>query len=127
MSTYKDVDLKFEPHPVTRDVMVRTDSRAVMQAVRELVMTTAGEWDADRNIGAGANRLLGENADPMVLANMRTTIEDNIKRYEPRADLKNVQVTQLVDNLNAVRIRVEFYTLNIPEIQVAEIPLIRLR
>ncbi|QZI90517.1 hypothetical protein MYOV003v1_p0193 [Vibrio phage 207E48.1] len=127
MATYKDIDLAMKPHPVTKDLVVRTDARAVMQSIRELVLTTQGEWQADRNIGAGANRLLGENADPMVLANLKSAIEDNVRQYEPRADLKSVIVTQMADNLNAVLVRVEFYTLNIPEVQVAEVPLERLR
>ncbi|CAL9981059.1 baseplate wedge subunit [Vibrio phage K469] len=127
MSIYKDVDLRMLPHPMTKDVLVRTDARAVMQSIRELAMTTAGEWDNERNMGAGANRLLGENADPMMMASLKAAIEDNVKRFEPRADLKTVNAVQLVDNLNAVKISVEFYTLNIPELQIAEIPLIRLR
>ncbi|AUR97762.1 lysozyme [Vibrio phage 1.244.A._10N.261.54.C3] len=127
MATYKDIDLKFARHPVTNDVAVRTDVMAVLQSIREIVLTAPGEWDADRNFGAGVYRLLGENADPMALANMKGSIEDKIKQYEPRADLKRVVVTQNPNNLHMVTILVEFYTLNVPELQTVEIPLKRLR
>lgn len=127
MATYKDIDLTFKRHPVTGDVVTRIDTRAVLQAVREIVLTTAGEWDNFRDMGAGANRLLGENADPVTLSNMKAAVYENVSAFEPRADVKKVTVQQMSQDLHSVVIRVEFYVNNIPELQVTEIPLKRIR
>ena len=41
--TYKDLDLNFRAHPVTKDVVKRTGNAAIIGAVRNLILTNLYE------------------------------------------------------------------------------------
>ena len=40
---YRDLDLDFVPHPVTKDISIKTNDEAVKRSVRNLVLTNAYE------------------------------------------------------------------------------------
>ena len=56
MKDYKDVDLKFGMHPVTKDVTMKSGKWAVLQSVRNIVMSSAGEWRTLPDMGAGKQK-----------------------------------------------------------------------
>lgn len=126
MSTYKDIDLTFSAHPVTGDVAMRTDARAVMQSIKSLVLTGFYEVPFDSNMGADIFALLFENADPTLEVKIRQKIEDVIHTYEPRADLKDIQIAPMSD-FNGYYIKIIFFILNNPEPVELVVPIERLR
>ena len=41
--SFKDISLSFDPHPVTKDLSVLTNERAIIRSVRNLVETIPTE------------------------------------------------------------------------------------
>lgn len=129
MSEFKDFDLTFEMHPSTGDVRMRTGVRAILQAVRELVLTEAGEWQYGeaRDIGAGIYNQLGENHNPLDHIQMQDKIRYQIETFEPRAELIDLNIRSMSDEPNGLIVKIKFMVINEPEVQTLDIPLIRLR
>ena len=48
---FKDISLSFDPHPVTKDLPVLINERAIIRAVRNLVETIPTERFFDSNLG----------------------------------------------------------------------------
>ena len=42
--SFKDISLSFDPHPVTKDLPVIRNERAISRAVRNLVQTIGSPW-----------------------------------------------------------------------------------
>lgn len=114
MKNYIDIDLKFTKHPVTGDVAKKVGVRAVLQSVRNIVMTTMGEWQTMPNMGAGMYRQLGENTTPTIQVDIQNKIEDAIVQYETRAELEDVSVV-LMDDLHTLKVSITFYVINTPD------------
>lgn len=114
MKQYKDIDMKFGMHPVTKDVTMKSGVYAVLQSVRNIVMTTMAEWETLPGLGAGVYRLLGENTTPTIQVDVQNKIEDAIGMYEPRAELDEVSVV-LSDDYHSLGITITFYVVNNPD------------
>lgn len=109
--TYKDIDLRFEAHPITGDIIKKTGADAILQSIRNLVMTAEGEFLGDLKIGGGASRLLFKNNDRLLTYDLRKRVIDIIKNHEPRAEIKDVDVFDSPDR-KTVFVKVVFYALN---------------
>lgn len=124
---YTDIDLKFSPHPVTRDVSRKTNASAITQSIKNLVMIAEEELLWEPNIGGNINRALFKINDPLFRYNLQSKIATTIKNHEPRCDLRAVQVLEQSSNMKAVRVRIEFFMGNIETPFVEEIDLFRTR
>lgn len=124
---FKDIDLSFNAHPVTGDVSIRTGTRAVMQSLREIVITSQRGWEFDRTLGAGIYDKLGENLSPLDTIEIKDSIEEQINIHEPRVELEEVRVGMSSSEPNTLRIQIVFYVVNQPDPQTLDIPLVRLR
>lgn len=126
MTTYRDLSFDFATHPVTGDLVMKNDTSAVLQSVRNLIMTTPGEilWDPD--IGGGVARLLFEPNDMMMKMQLHDKIKNTILRYEPRVEVVDLEITRF-ENGNGINIKLQFYILNNPELVTETIPIRRLR
>ena len=58
---FKDISLSFSPHPVTKDLPVLTNERAVVRSVRNLVETIPTERFFNSLIGTDIRGSLFEN------------------------------------------------------------------
>ena len=110
---YKDLNLNFGRHPVTKQINVLTDAAAVKRSVRNLVQIGEYEKPFHPEIGSGVRDLLFENMTPFVANNLSKQIEEIITNYEPRALLANIEVIPRFDN-NQYEVIVEFYIQNAP-------------
>ena len=90
---YKDLNLNFGIHPVTKQINTLTDAAAVKRSVRNLVQYGFYEKPFHPEIGSGVRDLLFENMTPFVANNLSKQIEEIITNYEPRVDLRRVKVT----------------------------------
>ena len=109
--TFTDLDLTFEPHPATGDLMVRRDVQAVKNSIKNLVLTKHYERAFHSEIGSSATSLLFESPNPGMVALLKREIELNIRNFEPRADILSVDVGFSPDN-NSVGITVYFKIVN---------------
>ena len=108
---YSDFDLSFTPHPMTGDLIIRKDAKAVIQSIRNILMTRIGELGFEENFGSNMPTVLFDLIDP----NLQYTLEDRIKwainTYEPRADIDFVEVVVDREN-NMISANIQFYILN---------------
>lgn len=109
---FSDLNLLFSAHPATADVTKKNDEEAVKSAIRNLILTKNYERPFHPEIGCQIHSLLFELWDPVIQTVMEQTIKDAINKFEPRASVLRVEVSDLSDS-NAVDVTVEFIMQNI--------------
>ena len=92
--SFKDISLSFQPHPVTGDISVLKNERAIKRSVRNIVETIPGEKFFDPDFGSQVYGLLFENADLADAVRIENQIISSLARFEPRVD--NVRVKSTV-------------------------------
>ena len=60
---FRDLDLSFNIHPVRKDVNVHKSERAVINSIKNLVLTNHYERPFQPELGSNIRRLLFENVD----------------------------------------------------------------
>ena len=110
---YKDLNLNFGRHPVTKQINVLTDAAAVKRSVRNLVQYGYYEKPFHPEIGSGVRDMLFENMTPLTAQVLSQKIQDVINNFEPRAQLAGVEVIPRVD-VNMYEVIIEFYIKNKP-------------
>ena len=95
---YKDLNLNFSRHPVTKQISVLTDAAAVKRSVRNLVQIGQYEKPFHPEIASGVRDILFENITPFTAQTLARKIEDVITNFEPRALLTGVEVIPRFDN-----------------------------
>ena len=88
--TFKDISLSFEPHPVTKDLPVLVNERAIIRSVRNLVETIPTERFFNPLLGSDVRRSLFEFVDYGSASVIEDQIKTTINNFEIRVD--NVQV-----------------------------------
>lgn len=104
---FADLDPVFAPHPETGDVGIRTDERAIKQAVKSLVLTNHYERPFQSEIGSPVRQLLFDLMGPNFVIMMKRAITDLITNFEPRVDVLDVIVNTRPDQ-NSVSITISF-------------------
>ena len=111
---YSDLDLDFLPHPTTKDVMRKTGIDSVKRSVRNLILTNFYDRPFRPYIGSNVQKLLFENANPLVEGFLRDAIKEVIENFEPRVLVKKVEALFDYDN-NGYNVRIYFVVLNSSE------------
>jgi phage baseplate assembly protein W len=109
--TFRDLDLNFTIHPVRKDVDVHMDSYAVINSVKNLVLTNFYERPFRPNIGSNIRNLLFENTSPLVANQIERAIQETVTNYEPRVSVKTVSAIPSSDE-NGYNVKMEFYIVN---------------
>ena len=104
---FKDISLSFSPHPVTRDLPVLVNERAISRSVRNLVETIPTERFFNSLIGTDIRDSLFENFTPLTVTVMEDQIRTTIANYEPRVNNVRLEVIGLPDR-NTLEIKVLF-------------------
>ena len=95
---FKDINLSFEPHPVTKDLTVLRNENAIKRSVRNIVQTIPTERFFNSILGSDVRNLLFDN---FVDFGTASAIEDQIKiaiqNFEPRVDNLQVNVVPRPD------------------------------
>jgi phage baseplate assembly protein W len=105
---YSDIDLTFMPQPVTGDVSLVLDSRAVVNSVRNLLLTNFYDRPWQPGIGSNVTGLLFEPMSGITSTSLVREITDVINNFEPRAKLNNVLVTEDYVN-NGYNVSMSFF------------------
>ena len=82
---YKDITLDFQPNPVTGDLNVLKNERAIMRSVRNLVQTRTKERFYD-DIGSDIYDLLFGFCDVATGGVIAREVQSLLATYEPRID-----------------------------------------
>jgi phage baseplate assembly protein W len=123
---YKDLDLAFTKHPIKNDVNRKTGYNAIIQSVKNLVMLAHYEKPFHPEIGGNVRKMLFEPLDPITANIIAKEIEDVITNFEPRVQLRSIDVSENYDG-NGYDITIEFFLVNLPEPIQTTIFLERLR
>ena len=80
---FKDISLSFSPHPVTKDLPVLLNERAIVRSVRNLVETIPTERFFDSDLGTDVRASLFENFNATTVTIIEDQVRSTIRRYEP--------------------------------------------
>tara|TARA_B000000565_G_scaffold180528_1_gene136922 strand:+ start:48 stop:449 length:402 start_codon:yes stop_codon:yes gene_type:complete len=106
--SFKDISLSFEPHPVTKDLPVLKNERAIIRSVRNIVQTIPTEKFFDSLFGSDVYRSLFDFVDfgtaSIIQEQIKTALNNferrinNVKvEVEPRPDDNDFEVTVIFD------------------------------
>lgn len=110
---FKDLDLNFNIHPIKKDINKHTKEMAVINSVKNLILTNFYERPFQPDLGSNVRRLLFENIDTIVAAQLERTVSETIQNFEPRAQVIKVTAIPAPDE-NKYKMRLEFYVINNP-------------
>ena len=96
---YKDIDLRFTPHPVTGDVVRKSGIDAILQSIRHLVMTAEGEFVGELDIGGGTFKLLFKNNTPLLSYTLQNKISETIKNHGQKSTLRLLRALAAQQNV----------------------------
>ena len=108
---FRDLDLSFNIHPVKRDINKHVGVKAVINSIKNLVLTNHYEKPFQPEIGSNVRKLLFENIDELTSIALQREISQVIANYEPRASVSKVFVFADYEN-NGFNVEVEFSVIN---------------
>ena len=111
---YSDFDFDFIAHPVTGDLVKKTDREAVRQSVRNLILLHFGELGFNPLKGSGIHYSLFEHNTPNNRHLIMRRIDEVIKNFEPRAVLESIRLDDQKDP-NGIHLDVIFWIKNIQD------------
>ena len=113
---FKDISLSFSPHPVTKDLPVLKNERAIVRSVRNLVETIPTERFFDPNLGTDVRDTLFENFTRTQVTIIEDQIRETVRIYEPRVDQIGVEVIARPDDNNLdVKVLFDIKGLDVPQ------------
>ena len=95
---FKDISLSFDPHPVTKDLPVLTNERAIRRSVRNLVETIPTERFFNSTLGTNIRKSLFDFVDYGTATVIEDQIRNTVRFYEPRVNNLKVQVDPRPDD-----------------------------
>ena len=104
---FKDISLSFKPHPVTKDLPVLVNERAIVRSVRNLVETIPTERFFNSLIGTDIRDMLFDNFTANTVMVIEDQIRNTIRNFEPRVGNIGVEVDAIMDS-NALNVKVLF-------------------
>jgi len=104
---FKDISLSFSPHPVTKDLPVLMNERAITRSVRNLVETIPTERFFNSILGTDIRNSLFENFERSTVMIIEDQVRNTIRNFEPRVGEIGVEVDGLMDS-NALEVKVLF-------------------
>jgi phage baseplate assembly protein W len=89
---FRDISMTFQNNPLNSDLIVLKNETAIARSIRNIVFTLPGEKFFNPNFGSRISRSLFENVDEISASNIRDEIATSIVNFEPRVELKNIEV-----------------------------------
>ena len=104
---FKDISLSFLPHPVTKDLPVLLNERAIVRSVRNLVETIPTERFFNSLIGTDIRGSLFENFSISTVTIIEDQVRETIRNFEPRVGSLDIEVDGRPDR-NELEVKVSF-------------------
>ena len=89
---FKDISLSFLPHPVTKDLPILKNERAIARSVRNIVETIPTEKIFNPDFGSDVYKSLFNFVDFGTANVIQSQIVSSIKNFELRVDNVRVEV-----------------------------------
>ena len=97
---FKDISLSFSPHPVTKDLPVLVNERAIIRSVRNLVETMPTERFFNPILGTDIRDTLFGNFDRAEVMMIEDQIRETLGNFEPRVSNVGATVRARPDDNN---------------------------
>ena len=110
---FRDLDLSLNIHPIRKDVNVHKNEFAIINSVKNLILTNHYERPFQPELGSNIRRLLFENVDSVMASRIEREIEETILNFEPRVEISKVTATASPDE-NRYNVELEFFVINNP-------------
>ena len=112
---FKDISFSFSPHPVTKDLPVLINERAIVRSVRNLVETIPTERFFRPNLGTDIRDSLFENFSRHTVHIIEDQVRNTVRNFEPRVGDIGVEVTAKPDdNTYEVKVLFDIVGLDVP-------------
>ena len=108
---FSDLDLNFTIHPIKKDINRHKNETAVVNSIKNLILTNHYEKPFQPDIGSNVRRLLFENIDTIIAAQLERAVVETIENFEPRAQVNQINAIADPDN-NGYKLRLEFFVIN---------------
>jgi phage baseplate assembly protein W len=108
---YKDLDLNFMVHPIRKDINKVTNQMAVINSIKNIILTSHYEKPFQPDFGSNVRKLLFENLDIITASALEREIEQTIRNFEPRVRVVSVKAIPDFNN-NGFSVQMEFYIIN---------------
>ena len=95
---FKDISFSFDPHPVTKDLPILANERAIIRSVRNLVETIPSERFFNASLGSDVRGSLFEFVDIGTALVIQEQIKNTVEHYEPRIENLRVEVDPRPDS-----------------------------
>jgi phage baseplate assembly protein W len=95
---FKDISFAFDPHPVTKDLPVLVNERAIIRSVRNLVETIPTERPFNSLLGSDIRGSLFEFVDVANAYVISEQIRNTVEYFEPRISNLKVEVDPRPDD-----------------------------
>ena len=110
---FKDISLSFSPHPVTKDLPVLLNERAIARSVRNLVETMPTERFFNPILGTDIRESLFDNFSRTTVYVIEDQIRETIVNFEPRVSNLVVEVLGRPDE-NEIEVKILFDITGLP-------------
>ena len=123
---YKDFDIIFDRHPVTRKLNTLTNNDAVKRSLKNIILTNKFERAYSPNFGSDIKSRLFEQFDTNIADDIANDIEFAVSNYEPRVQLIDVLVKEAIEE-NGIEITIKFRAKNQVETDLLDVFIERVR
>jgi hypothetical protein len=106
-----DLDLNFNSHPIKKDVTKVVDELAVINSIKNLLLTNHYERPFQPDLGSNVRKLLFDNMDQITASALERQVTDVLRNFEPRAQITYINILPDFDN-NSYNVSMEFRIIN---------------
>lgn len=110
-SRYIDFDLNFNVHPIKKDINKHKDAKAVINSVKNLVLTNHYERLFHPEIGSNIRKMLFEPMDNITAIAIEREIREVIENFEPRVTIQTLDVVPYYD-YDSFHVTLSFFIIN---------------
>jgi|TARA_B110000285_G_scaffold235587_1_gene318335 phage baseplate assembly protein W len=111
---WADLDLDFVKHPITKDIVKKTNVEAVKRSVRNLILTNRYDKFFHPEVDGGVTRHLFGLSTAHTMHDIEIAVKTCLSNYEPRVVVNSVLVGGDLDN-NGFNVSIFFTVINTPE------------
>ena len=123
---WSDLDLDFAKHPVTKDIVRKTNVEAVKRSVRNLIRTNKYEKHFHPEVDGGVTRHLFGLSTPHTKHVIELAVRNCLANFESRVIVDSVRVSGDLDR-NGFNVSIFFTVVNSPEPVEVDLFLERIR
>lgn len=123
--TRVDIDFNMTAHPLSGDLSTKRGSSAIVQALKNIVLTNYYERGFNIELGTNTRYSLFENVGVLEAQTLKQNIVRAVNNYEPNVEIIDVYM-ELVDD-NALRATIIYTEGNDPKERSVNVTLDRVR